>query len=91
MMEKSANCGGRDEQQEGDGERAENLDEERLRGHTDIIQEKRPLRPPALGPAAFALRSEAPSSNESKGFSRHPYNAANRRQMEKNRFRVMAG
>ena len=51
LMKKSANCGGRDEEQEGEGERTKNLEEERVREHTDIIQEKRPLRPKALGNA----------------------------------------
>lgn len=44
LMEKSPNSGSHDEEQEGEGERAENLDEESLRGHTDMIQQNRPLR-----------------------------------------------
>ena len=51
LMEKSANCGGRDEKQEGEGKRTENLNDESLRGHTDIIQEtdlKTQGQPPLL-------------------------------------------
>ena len=44
LMEKSANSGGRDEEEEGEDKRTENLDEESLRGHTDMIQQNRPLR-----------------------------------------------
>lgn len=54
LMEKSANTGGRNEQQEGEGERTENLDEESLRKHTDMVQEKRPPRA-MIGPRKDAI------------------------------------